>query len=93
MWVHYQVARDHAPAGEDWRQTAISLSEGTAALWSQEEGFGLLLLIDRLVPGWQARFLAPDFPSPFAVLREAIRKRAPLRPTGRSRKKRKGMYE
>jgi hypothetical protein len=23
------------------------------------------------VPGWQARFLAPGFPSPFAVLREA----------------------
>ena len=89
MWVHYQMARDHAPAGEDWRQTAVSLSEKTAALWSQEEGIGLFLLIDRLVPGWQARFLAPDFPSPFAVLREAVRKRAPLSPAVRSRKKRK----
>jgi hypothetical protein len=75
MWVHYQMARDHAPRGEDWRQTLVSLSERTDA-WSQEEGLGMFLLIDRLVPGWQARFLAPDFPSPFAVLREAVRKPA-----------------
>jgi hypothetical protein len=92
MWVHAQMALDHAPKGEDWRQTLVSLSEKTAALWSQEEGLGLFLLIDRLVPSWQARFLAPDFPSPFAVLREAIRKRAPLKPAVRSRKKRKEMY-
>jgi len=75
MWVHYQTARDHAPRGEDWRQTLVSLSERTDA-WSQEEGLEMFLLIDRLVPGWQARFLAPDFPSPVVVLREAVRNRA-----------------
>jgi hypothetical protein len=91
MWVHAQMALDHAPKGEDWRQTLVSLSEKTAALWSQEEGLGLFLLIDRLVPGWQARFLAPDFPSPFAVLREAISKGAPLNNAIRSRNKRKNV--
>ena len=75
MWVQYRTARKRAPAGEDWLKTLVTLSERTDA-WSQEEGLGLFLLIDRLVPGWQKRFLAPDFPSPFAVLREAIGKRA-----------------
>ena len=40
--------------------------------WSQQEGLVLFLLIDRLVPNWQSRFLSPNFPSPFAVLREAL---------------------
>jgi hypothetical protein len=75
MWVQYRTARERAPAGEDWLKTLIKLSEQTGA-WSQEEGLGLFLMIDRLVPDWQKRFLAPDFPSPFAVLREAIGKRA-----------------
>jgi len=71
MWVHYRMARDHAPKGEDWRRTATVLgSRGDT--WSQLEGLALILLIDRFVPGWQARFLAPGFPSPFAVLREAL---------------------
>jgi hypothetical protein len=85
MWVHYQMARDHAPTGEDWRQTLVSLSERTDA-WSQEEGLGLFLLIDRLVPGWQARFLAADFPSPFAVLREVLAGRLPRKPVAGLRK-------
>jgi hypothetical protein len=42
--------------------------------WVQEEGFALFVLIDRLVPNWQARLLAADFPSPFAVLGEAVEK-------------------
>ena len=45
----------------------------------QEEGLGLFLLIDRLVPGWQKRFLKPAFPSPFAVLRAAVSGRRPRR--------------
>ena len=59
---------ERAPSGEEWLKTLITLSERHDA-WSQEQGLRLFLLIDRLVPGWQARFLAPDFPSPFTVLR------------------------
>lgn len=76
MWVQYRTARERAPSGEEWLKTLITLSERTDA-WSQEHGLGLFLLMDRLVPGWQARFLAPDFPSPFTVLREAIARRTP----------------
>jgi hypothetical protein len=75
MWVQYRSARERAPSGEDWLKTFITLSERHDA-WSQAEGLALLVLIERLEPGWHARFLAPDFPSPFAVLREAVRKRA-----------------
>jgi hypothetical protein len=71
MWAQYRTARERAPAGEDWAKTLITLSERTDA-WSQEEGLALFLLIERLVPDWQKRFLAPDFPSPFKALREVI---------------------
>jgi hypothetical protein len=77
MWVQYRTARERAPSGEDWLKTLMTLSERHQA-WSQEQGLGLFLLLDRLVPGWQARFMAPDLPSPFTVLREAIGTRTPL---------------
>jgi hypothetical protein len=62
------------PTGEDWLTTFVTLSERADA-WSQQDGLALLVLIERLAPGWHARFLAPDFPSPFTVLREAVRRR------------------
>jgi hypothetical protein len=77
MWVQYRTARERAPSGEDWLTTFISLAQKTDA-WSQQDGLALLILIERLAPGWHARFLAPDFPSPFTVLREAIRGRSRL---------------
>jgi hypothetical protein len=84
MWVQYRTARERAPSGEEWLKTLITLSERHDA-WSQEQGLGLFLLIDRLVPGWQARFLAPDFPSPFTVLREAVGRHTPLDPAAPNR--------
>jgi hypothetical protein len=77
MWAQYRTARQRAPAAEDWLQTLAVLSARSDS-WSQKEGLGLFLLIDRLVPGWQRRFFAADFPSPFSVLREALDRRPPL---------------
>jgi hypothetical protein len=73
MWVQFQVARAHAPKEEPWQTTALNMLKGNTE-WVQEEGFVLFVLIDRLVPNWQARFFGPDFPSAFAVLREAVRR-------------------
>ena len=73
MWVQYRTARERAPSGEDWLTTFIKLGERADA-WSQADGLALLVLIERLAPGWHARFLVPDFPSPFTVLREAVRR-------------------
>jgi hypothetical protein len=77
MWVQYRTARERAPSGEEWPKTFITLSERHDA-WSQAEGLALLVLIERLAPAWHARFLAPDFPSPFTVLQEAVRRRTRL---------------
>jgi hypothetical protein len=74
MWVQYRTARARALAGEDWLTTFITLGERHDA-WSQQDGLALLVLIERLAPGWHARFLAPDFPSPFTVLKDAVRRR------------------
>lgn len=38
--------------------------------WSQDFGFVLYLLIDRLVPDWQPSALGPELVSPFAMLEE-----------------------
>lgn len=73
MWAHFQMARDHAPAGEDVPTTLNKLAAKTNA-WSQVEGLSLFLLIDRLVPDWQIRYFAPNPPSPFAVLRSTLQK-------------------
>ena len=40
--------------------------------WSQDAGFGLLLLIDKLVPDWRARLVTPAMTSPLSILREAV---------------------
>jgi hypothetical protein len=81
MWAQYRTARNRAPADEDWIRTLTTLMERQDA-WSQQEGLGLFLLIDRLVPGWQQRFLAADFPSPFTVLRDTIEQRAAIHRSG-----------
>lgn len=72
MWAHFQMARDHTPAGEDVTTTLNKIAAKTNT-WSQVEGLVLFLLIDRLVPDWQARYFAPNPPSPFAVLRDALK--------------------
>jgi hypothetical protein len=70
-WVHLQIARANAPKDEPWPKTAMAVLKGNTD-WVQEEGFALFVLIDQLVPNWQTRFLAADFPSPFAVLGETV---------------------
>ncbi len=75
MWAHFQMAKENAPAGEDLKTTLMNLAQRTNA-WSQVEGLALFLLLDRLVPDWQVRYFAPNPPSPFALLQEALRKSA-----------------
>jgi hypothetical protein len=69
-WVRFQLRRQSTPASS-WQQT-LTETIGDSGAWSQRHGLALFLLIDRFVPDWQRRFLAPDFPSPFVVLREAL---------------------
>ena len=68
MWAQFQHALRVAPRGEPWLETISKLSQRTDA-WSQMEGLGLFLLIDRLDSAWQPRFFSTSAPpSPLAFL-------------------------
>jgi len=73
MWVHYQLARDGASQDEPWHQTLFRVLQTAGDSWSENHGLKLFVLMDRLVPGWQRRFLARDFAQPSEVLAEALK--------------------
>ena len=70
-WVRFQLKRQQVSPSSRWHQTLNEMMADSDA-WSQQQGLALFLLIDRFVPDWQARVLSPNFPSPFAVLRETL---------------------
>jgi hypothetical protein len=72
MWAQFEAAKRAAPKGEPWQQTLAMLMNRTGS-WSQGEGLVLFVLLDRFRPNWQATFMAPGFPSPFATLKAALR--------------------
>lgn len=53
-------------------EVAIERVRGMGQPWSQDQGLALVLLIDRLVPHWQERLLAPDAPAPEELVRAAL---------------------
>lgn len=67
-WVQYEMAR-RDPANFTAEQQILD-TKGRGTSWSQGEGLALLMLIDRFVPRWQRRLLAPELASPLTVLRE-----------------------
>ena len=68
QWAAYRLTKARA-TGND--AEALKLVRDNRRYWSQDEGLALFLLIDELVPGWQARVFAPSPASPFALLEEA----------------------
>lgn len=80
VWAQFQAGRLQAPT-ERWQTTAMNLMHLNTD-WVQEEGFALFVVMDRLVPDWQPAFFDPDFPSPFEVLAEALRRRQAAVPPG-----------
>jgi hypothetical protein len=76
MWVQFQSALRLAPKEQAWLDTLAILGQRTDA-WSQSEGLGLFLLIDRFSPGWQQKFFGQDVPSPIETLREALARASP----------------
>jgi hypothetical protein len=72
QWAAYRLARTRA-GGND--AEALRLVRDNRKYWSQDEGLALFLLVDALVPGWQARIFNPTSAtpaSPFALLEEAL---------------------
>jgi hypothetical protein len=65
MLVQFQHARRTA-SGQPWQRTLHVLAQRTDS-WSQSEGLGLFLVIDRLNPKWPARFFSNATPPPSAL--------------------------
>jgi hypothetical protein len=69
-WVQHRMAqRDPANFAEE---ESIFKTKGRSTTWSQGEGLAMLLLVDRFIPSWQKRMLAPELASPIDLLREEL---------------------
>ncbi|MGH9382723.1 MAG: hypothetical protein ACRD2N_00275 [Vicinamibacterales bacterium] len=71
QWAVYRWARSHADAKVS-DAAVVEIIRADKKYWSEDEGLALFLLIDALVPQWQARVLGEHVASPFALLEEAI---------------------
>ena len=72
QWAAYRLALTRAGGNH---AEALRLVRDNKKYWSQDEGLALFLLVDALVPNWQARVFAPTPASPFALLEEAVASR------------------
>ena len=70
MWVSYKLSRLD-PANFAIEERVISRG-GRGTSWVQAHGLALVLLLDRLHPGWQRRLLAPELASPLELLETAL---------------------
>jgi hypothetical protein len=66
-WLAFRLAEtgagfDKNPRLFRWRETN----------WSHEQGLALFLLLESMVPSWQARILGPELPSPYTLLRQVL---------------------
>jgi len=69
-WAAYKFAKARARSPGD--ADVFQFVRGNS--WSQDEGFALFLLLDALVPGWQAQIFSPAPASPIRLLQEAIQR-------------------
>lgn len=61
QWLIYRYFAS-GPGGAGSADAALAAVRRNKRWWSQEEGLGLILVVDRLLPGWQARaFREPDW--------------------------------
>jgi len=52
----------------------LKLVRDNRRYWSQDQGLALFLLLDVLVPNWQARIFQNEPASPFTLIEEALAK-------------------
>ena len=71
QWAGYQFVKRRAPSAAD--ADVLQFVRAKRTYWSQEEGLALCLLLEAMVPGWQARVFDPVPAPPFVLLEEAVR--------------------
>lgn len=72
QWVAYAWLADPKGGGMSL-EAAREKMRGKRRQWSQEEGLGLFLVIERFVPDWPARIFAPQPALGIDLLRLAVR--------------------
>lgn len=74
QWAAYRFVKTRAASAED--ADVLQFVRDKRKYWSQEEGLALCLLLDPLVPDWQARVFGAAPVSPFVLLEAAVRAHA-----------------
>lgn len=87
QWTAYRLTKARGQLGAS-DADAMNLVREDRRYWSQDEGLALFLLIDAMVPNWQARMFEALPPSPYALLEEALKGDAALQPKGGSHNER-----
>jgi hypothetical protein len=71
QWTAYRLTKARGQLGSS-DADAMNLVREDRRYWSQDEGLALFLLIDAMVPNWQARMFDALPPSPYTLLQEAL---------------------
>ena len=72
QWTAYRLTKARGQLGAS-DADAMNLVREDRRSWSQDEGLALFLLIDAMVPNWQARMFDALPPSPYTMLEEALK--------------------
>jgi hypothetical protein len=72
QWAAYRLTTARAGGNE---AESLRLVRDNRRFWSQDVGLALFLLVDALVPDWQARIFSPAPASPLALLEESLGRR------------------
>ncbi len=72
QWTAYRLTKARGQLGASDAE-ALNLVREDRRYWSQDEGLALFLLIDAMVPNWQARMFDSLPPSPYTLLQEALK--------------------
>ncbi len=71
QWAAFMNARGPTQR-EDTFERALARFRAGTEFWSEDQGLGLILALDALVPGWQARVFAREPTTSLDLLAEAI---------------------
>lgn len=72
QWTAYRLTKARGQLGAS-DADAMNLVREDRRYWSQDEGLALFLVIDAMVPNWQARMFDALPPSPYTMLEEALK--------------------
>ena len=73
QWAAYKLIKARGVVGSSDAEV-LKLVRDNRRYWSQDQGLALFLLLDVMVPNWQARIFQNEPASPFTLLEEALAK-------------------